>query len=60
MGLGFWGWSRLKGMKSPTGRKWSNPAKQLPHSETMSTPGDFRQFTEVMRTMLKAKPEKKH
>jgi hypothetical protein len=46
-------------MRSSTGRKWKNPAKQPANAETMNTPGDFRQFTETMRTMLKAKPEKK-
>jgi hypothetical protein len=39
--------------------KWDDPAKRPPKPETMNTPGDFRQFTESMRTMLKAKPEKK-
>jgi hypothetical protein len=42
-------------MKKP----WIDPAKQPPKPETMNTPGDFRQFTDTMRTMLKAKPEKK-
>jgi hypothetical protein len=40
-------------------RQWDDPAKRPPSAETMNTPGDFRQFTETMRTMLKAKPEKK-
>jgi hypothetical protein len=52
-------WSTLTGMKSPTGRKWDDPTKQPAKPETMDTQGDFRQFTETMRTMLKAKPEKK-
>jgi hypothetical protein len=51
---------RLAGMKSPTGRKWNNPAKEPAKPETLSTPGDFGKFTDNMRTMLKAKPEKKH
>jgi hypothetical protein len=42
-------------MKKP----WIDPAKQSPKPETMNTPGDFAKFTEAMRTMLKAKPEKK-
>jgi hypothetical protein len=46
-------------MKSPSGRKWSDPAKKPATAETMNTAGDFAQFTETMRTMLKAKPEKK-
>ncbi len=46
-------------MKSPTGRKWKNPAKEPAKPETMNTLGDFRQFTDTMRQMLKAKPEKK-
>jgi hypothetical protein len=40
-------------------KQWENPAKRQPKSETMNTPGDFRVFTETMRKMLKAKPEKK-
>ena len=40
-------------------KKWVDPAKQPPKPETMNTPGDFAKFTEAMRTMLKAKPEKK-
>jgi len=40
-------------------KRWDDPAKRPPKPETMATPGDFRQFTETMRTMLKAKPEKK-
>jgi hypothetical protein len=40
-------------------RQWDDPAKRPASAETMNTPGDFRQFTETMRTMLKAKPEKK-
>jgi hypothetical protein len=41
-------------------KQWDNPAKRRPKDETMNTPGDFKQFTEIMRTMLKAKPEKKY
>jgi hypothetical protein len=40
-------------------KQWEDPAKRPPKPETMNTPGDFRQFTESMKTMLKAKPEKK-
>ena len=40
-------------------KKWDDPAKKPPKPETMETPGDFQKFTETMRTMLKAKPEKK-
>jgi hypothetical protein len=39
--------------------QWDDPAKRPPKPETMNTPGDFQQFTDAMRTMLKAKPEKK-
>jgi hypothetical protein len=46
-------------MKSPTGRKWKNPVKKAATAETLNTPGNFAQFTEAMRKMLKAKPEKK-
>jgi hypothetical protein len=42
-------------MKKP----WQNPVNRPPKQSTLDTPGDFRQFTETMRTMLKAKPEKK-
>jgi hypothetical protein len=38
---------------------WDDPAKRPPKPETMNTPGDFQKFTETMKTMLKAKPEKK-
>jgi hypothetical protein len=40
-------------------KQWDDPAKRQPKAETMNTPGDFKQFAETMRTMLKAKPEKK-
>ena len=40
-------------------KQWDNPAKRAPKDETMNTPGDFKKFTEIMRVMLKAKPEKK-
>jgi hypothetical protein len=40
-------------------KKWEDPAKRPPSPETMNTPGDFRKFTDIMRTMLKARPEKK-
>jgi hypothetical protein len=40
-------------------KKWDDPAKKPAKQETMDTRGDFRKFTETMRTMLKAKPEKK-
>ncbi len=47
-------------MKSPAIKKqWDDPAKRPASPETMNTPGDFRQFTETMKTMLKAKPVKK-
>lgn len=38
---------------------WQDPVKRPPKPETMNTPGDFGRFTDLMRTMLKAKPEKK-
>lgn len=47
------------GMTVPSKKAWTDPAKRPASAETMSTPGDFRQFTETMRAMLKAKPEKK-
>jgi hypothetical protein len=40
-------------------KAWVDPVKKPAKPETMGTPGDFRKFTETMRTMLKAKPEKK-
>jgi hypothetical protein len=46
-------------MKSTPKSAWVDPAKRPPKPETMNTRGDFRQFTETMRKMLKAKPEKK-
>jgi hypothetical protein len=40
-------------------KTWIDPAKRPPSPETMATPGNFADFKETMRTMLKAKPEKK-
>lgn len=40
--------------------QWIDPVKNRPPKEsTMKTPGNFQKFTETMRTMIKAKPEKK-
>jgi hypothetical protein len=47
-------------MTVPSKKAWTDPAKRPASDETMNTPGDFRQFTETMRTMLKAKPAKKN
>jgi len=46
-------------MTVPSKKVWSDPAKRPASPETMNTAGNFKQFTETMRTMLKAKPEKK-
>jgi hypothetical protein len=40
-------------------KQWDDPVKRPPSAETMNTQGDFRKFADAMRTMLKAKPEKK-
>jgi len=40
-------------------KQWEDPAKRQPKPETMETPGDFRQFTETMRKLMKVKPERK-
>jgi hypothetical protein len=40
-------------------KKWNDPAKRPPKSETMETSGDFAQFTENMRKLMKVKPEEK-
>jgi hypothetical protein len=32
--------------------KWQDPAKRPPKPETMNTPGDFGQFTELMKTLV--------
>ena len=56
-GLLLWGYNG--GMTVPAKKAWTDPAKRPASDETMNTPGDFRQFTETMRTMLKAKPAKK-
>jgi hypothetical protein len=40
-------------------KPWRDPAKQPPKPETMNTSGDFAQFTENMRKLMRAKPEKK-
>jgi len=47
-------------MTMPSKKAWTDPAKRPPSAETMNTRGDFKQFTDTMKTMLKAKPEKKH
>jgi hypothetical protein len=39
--------------------KWDDPAKRTPKPETMETPGDFAEFTENMRRLMKAKPAPK-
>jgi hypothetical protein len=41
-------------------KQWDDPAKRPPKAETMNTRGDFAQFTDAMRTLIKAKPEKKN
>jgi len=38
---------------------WDNPVKHPPKQATLDTPGDFSDFTEVMRKLMKVKPEKK-
>jgi hypothetical protein len=40
-------------------KKWIDPAKRPPSPETMATPGDFDEFTEIMRKLMKVKPEPK-
>jgi hypothetical protein len=40
-------------------KTWIDPAKRPPSPETMATPGNFDKFTETMRKLMKAKPEKK-
>lgn len=40
-------------------KQWDNPAKRPPNPETMATPGSFERFTETMKKLMKAKPEKK-
>jgi len=38
-------------------KKWEDPVKQSPKSETMNTPGDFERFTDLMRKIvLKPRP----
>jgi len=46
-------------MKSPSKRKWIDPVKKSASVETMNTPGNFQQFTDTMRRLIKAKPLKK-
>jgi hypothetical protein len=48
-----------RSMKSTPKSAWIDPAKRPPKPETMNTPGNFGQFTETMRKLLKAKPLKK-
>ena len=42
-----------------TKKPWQNPVSRPAKEATMNMPGNFEKFTETMRTMLKAKPEKK-
>lgn len=38
-------------------KKWDDPAKHAPKTETMNTPGDFKVFTDLMRKVVeKPKP----
>jgi hypothetical protein len=46
-------------MTVPSKKAWTDPVKRPASPETMNTPGDFQRFTEVMRKLMKAKPEKK-
>jgi hypothetical protein len=41
-------------------KQWVDPAKRPPSPETMATPGNFNEFTEVMKKLMKVKPAKKH
>jgi hypothetical protein len=38
--------------------KWEDPAKRKPKESTMNAEGNFGTFTEFMRKIVKAKPEK--
>ena len=38
-------------------KKWDDPAKQLPKPETMNTPGDFGQFTDLMKKIVEKPKE---
>jgi hypothetical protein len=40
-------------------KDWQDPAKRPPKPQTMETPGDFRQFTDTMRKLMKVKPVRK-
>jgi hypothetical protein len=40
-------------------KQWDDPAKRPPNPNTMATPGNFEEFTETMRKLMKVKPEKK-
>ncbi len=33
-------------------KEWIDPAKQAPKPEVMNTPGDFGQFTDLMRKIV--------
>ena len=45
--------SRLSRMEA----KWVDPTKQPPKPETMTTPGNFETFTDLMRKIVPAKPK---
>jgi len=39
-------------------KPWKNPVKDVPPKDsTMNTPGNFEEFTELMRRVVKVKPE---
>lgn len=52
------GWKAYTASMKPA-RKWIDPAKRPPSQQTMETPGNFADFTENMRKLMKVKPEKK-
>jgi hypothetical protein len=40
-------------------KPWKNPVKNVPAKDsTMTTPGDFREFTELMKRVVQKQEEK--
>ncbi len=38
-------------------KAWDDPVKRKPSEETMSTPGDFKVFTDLMKRVVEKKPK---
>jgi hypothetical protein len=39
-------------------KRWKNPINRPAKQSTLETPGDFAQFTEIMKKVIKVRPPK--